>query len=201
MTATPYALRLLPRLRLHTLFLSHPVSFPFLFSLQHPLFSALFSRKNSVEIVKFWALSRVSGWFAAKFSKIATIPGKYHPVFCRVLRFFAAKLNPGILASVFVATAKGYAQTTAFVYTKRRATRGPLRWGAGALLDAPHSLPLRAPHPAYPPPAVPRGHATPHQWRAVPRPRAPSRAAPTVAAAQTASIRAPTTTSGRTATT
>ena len=33
--------------------------FPFLFSLQPPLFSSLFSRENSVEIVKFWALSRV----------------------------------------------------------------------------------------------------------------------------------------------
>ena len=29
-------------------------------------------------------------------------------------------------------------------YTKRRATRRPLRWGAGALLGAPRSLPLRA---------------------------------------------------------
>ena len=45
--------------RLYILFLSHPVSFPFLFSLQHPLFSSLFSRENSVEIVNFLALSRV----------------------------------------------------------------------------------------------------------------------------------------------
>ena len=35
-----------------------------------------------------------------------------------------------------------------FCYTKKRATHGPLRWGAGALLGAPRSLPLRAPHPA-----------------------------------------------------
>ena len=34
------------RLRLNKVFLSHPVSFPFLFSLQHPLFSSLFSREN-----------------------------------------------------------------------------------------------------------------------------------------------------------
>ena len=46
--------------RLNKLFLSHPVSFPFLFSLQHPLFSSLFSRENCVEIVKFLALSRES---------------------------------------------------------------------------------------------------------------------------------------------
>ena len=34
---------------------THPVCYPFLFSLQHPLFSSLlvFSRENSVEIVKF----------------------------------------------------------------------------------------------------------------------------------------------------
>ena len=44
------------RVRLYEVFLSHPVCFPFLFSLQHPLFSSLFSRENSVEIVKFWAL-------------------------------------------------------------------------------------------------------------------------------------------------
>ena len=31
-------------IRLHTLFLSHPICFPFLFSLQHPLFSSLFAR-------------------------------------------------------------------------------------------------------------------------------------------------------------
>ena len=36
-----------------------PRLFPFRFSLQHPLLSFLFSRENSVEIVKFWALSRV----------------------------------------------------------------------------------------------------------------------------------------------
>ena len=42
--------------RLYILFLSHPVSFPFLFSLQHPLFSSLFSRGNH-QI--FRALSRV----------------------------------------------------------------------------------------------------------------------------------------------
>ena len=42
--------------RLNKLFLSHPVSFPFLFSLQHPLFSSLFSRGNH-QI--FRALSRV----------------------------------------------------------------------------------------------------------------------------------------------
>ena len=46
----------LPWLRLYILFLSHPVSFPFLFSLQHPLFSSLFSRGNH-QI--FRALSRV----------------------------------------------------------------------------------------------------------------------------------------------
>ena len=45
-----------PTLRLYILFLSHPVSFPFLFSLQHPLFSSLFSRGNH-QI--FRALSRV----------------------------------------------------------------------------------------------------------------------------------------------
>mmetsp|Transcript_16335 Transcript_16335/g.47076 ORF Transcript_16335/g.47076 Transcript_16335/m.47076 type:complete len:203 (-) Transcript_16335:584-1192(-) len=39
-----------------------------------------------------------------------------------------------------------------FIYTKRRATRRPLRWGAGALLGAPRSLPLRAPHPTSIPP-------------------------------------------------
>ena len=45
-----------PGVRLNKLFLSHPVSFPFLFSLQHPLFSSLFSRGNH-QI--FRALSRV----------------------------------------------------------------------------------------------------------------------------------------------
>ena len=38
-------------------FLSHPVSFPFPFSLQHPLFSSLFTRGNH-QI--FWALSRTT---------------------------------------------------------------------------------------------------------------------------------------------
>ena len=57
----PLGRRLVGRVvvRLYILFLSHPVSFPFLFSLQHPLFSSLFSRENSVEIVNFLALSRV----------------------------------------------------------------------------------------------------------------------------------------------
>ena len=39
-----------------------------------------------------------------------------------------------------------------FCYTKKRATHGPLRWGVGALLGAPRSLPLRAPHPTGIPP-------------------------------------------------
>ena len=47
------------KIGLNPVCLSHRVCFPFLFSLQHPLFSSLFSRENSVEIVKFWALSRV----------------------------------------------------------------------------------------------------------------------------------------------
>ena len=46
-------------LGLNQVCLSHPVCFPFLFSLQHPLFSSLFSRENCVEIVNFLALSRV----------------------------------------------------------------------------------------------------------------------------------------------
>ena len=37
-----------PSLGLSEVCLSHPVCFPFLFSLQHPLFSSLFSRENSV---------------------------------------------------------------------------------------------------------------------------------------------------------
>ena len=51
--------RMRAQIGLSEVFLSHPVCFPFLFSLQHPLFSFLFSRDNSVEIVNFWALSRV----------------------------------------------------------------------------------------------------------------------------------------------
>ena len=62
----------LARVRLNKLFLSHPVSFPFLFSLQHPLFSSLFSRGNH-QI--FRALSRVLGWFGPKISQIGKIPG------------------------------------------------------------------------------------------------------------------------------
>ena len=62
--------------RLNKLFLSHPVSFPFLFSLQHPLFSSLFSRGNH-QI--FRALSRDPSprlvWGRPKISQIGEIPG------------------------------------------------------------------------------------------------------------------------------
>ena len=64
------------QIRLYILFLSHPVSFPFLFSLQHPLFSSLFSRGNH-QI--FRALSRDPSlrlvWGRPKISQICEIPG------------------------------------------------------------------------------------------------------------------------------
>ena len=65
------------QLRLNILFLSHPVSFPFLFSLQHPLFSSLFSRETINQI--FRALSRDPSlrlvWGRPKISQIGKIPG------------------------------------------------------------------------------------------------------------------------------
>ena len=91
-------------LRLYQVSLSHPVCFPFLFSLQHPLFSSLFSRENCVEIVKFLALSRVLRlvWAqnqpnfrpnrqnAGNFTENPCIPGNYPAtawVFCRFPQF------------------------------------------------------------------------------------------------------------------
>ena len=90
---------------LSTVCLSHPVCFPFLFSLLHPLFPSLFSRENSVEIVKLWALSRASlrlVWAqnqpnfrpnrqnAGNFAENPCIPGNYPAtawVFCRFPQF------------------------------------------------------------------------------------------------------------------
>ena len=107
-TDSPQHLQSEPRLcasllRLYQVFLSHPVCFPFLFSLQHPLFSSLFSRENSVEIVKFWALSRVEAGLgpnqpnfrpnrqnAGNFAENPCIPGNYPAtawVFCRFPQF------------------------------------------------------------------------------------------------------------------
>ena len=78
---------LAPRLGLGQVCLSHPVCFPFLFSLQHPLFSSLFSRGNH-QI--FRALSRDPSlrlvWGRPKISQICEIPG--------ILRVYLE--NPGI---------------------------------------------------------------------------------------------------------
>ena len=93
-----------PLLRLYEVFLSHPVCFPFLFSLQHPLFSSLFSRENSVEnrqilgsepsLRLVWAQNqpnfRPNRQNAGNFAENPCIPGTYPAtawVFCRFPQF------------------------------------------------------------------------------------------------------------------
>ena len=66
----------------------------FNFFLQHPLFSSLFSRENSVEIVKFWALSRVSGWFGPKISQILGQIGKIPGILRRTRVYLELTLRP-----------------------------------------------------------------------------------------------------------
>ena len=93
-----------PQLGLNEVFLSHPICFPFLFSLQHPLFSSLFSRGNrqffgsepSLRLV--WAQNqpnfRPNRQNAGNFAENPCIPGNYPAtgwvfcmVVCRVPRF------------------------------------------------------------------------------------------------------------------
>ena len=106
------------RIRLYEVFLSHPVCFPFLFSLQHPLFSSLFSRENfrgnrqilgsepSLRLV--WAQNqpnfRPNRQNAGNFAENPCIPGNYPAtawVFCRFpqfcLRFCPRALGLGAL--------------------------------------------------------------------------------------------------------
>ena len=91
------------RVGLGEVFLSHPVCFPFLFSLQHPLFSSLFPGETAWKSSIFWLRAESEAGLGPKSAKIlgqivkmpgisrrTRIPGKYPAtawVFCRFPQF------------------------------------------------------------------------------------------------------------------